>query len=139
MSTRAWVRNQKIAGCVAGRFEGEYEGRIQPLVVIPSSRSVAIVPEAGLIPVDQDDIQRQASLDLERVIAALREGGLDDAAIPQAWAQALATIEKIEWQSSSLLRLYPPSHRSGPELLAIGAAARFACIPSLCPGIRPMR
>ncbi|KAB8139746.1 hypothetical protein F8S13_26965 [Chloroflexia bacterium SDU3-3] len=100
MSTRAWVRNHKVAGFVAGRFEGEYEGRIQQLVVIQSSRGVAIVPEAGLIPVDQDYIQRQASLDLERVIAALREGGLDDAAIQQAWAQALATVEKIERQSS---------------------------------------
>lgn len=100
MSTREWVRNHKVAGFVAGRFEGEYEGRIQPLVAIQSSHGVAVVPEAGLIPVDQDYIQRQASLDLERIVAALREGGLDYATIQQAWAQALVTVEKIEQQAS---------------------------------------
>lgn len=93
---REWVRNQRVAGFVAGRFTGEYEGAQRELVALQTiGQGLIVVPAAALLPVDRAYMIRQAGLDLERIIGAMLEGGLSLEDAQAAWYAAMAHIQAV--------------------------------------------
>lgn len=95
---REWVRNHKIAGFVAGRFQGEFEGEQRELVAVQTWNGARIVPAQALVPVDKDYMVRQAGLDLERVIHGILEGGLSFDDAQAAWERAIGRIRVVAEQ-----------------------------------------
>ena len=92
---REWVRNHKIAGFVATRYTGEHEGEQRELAVVQTWDGARIVPSAALIPIDRSYMVEKASLDLERVIHGMLEGGLDLDDAQAAWNRAMAHIREV--------------------------------------------
>lgn len=93
VDTREWVRTHQDADSIVARFEGELDGQWRELVALATmGKGVIVVPAAGLIPVDRGDQVVQAALDLERIIGAMREGGLSLADAGEAWARVLGRI-----------------------------------------------
>lgn len=80
-SDKEWVRNHRISGYVAGRFQGEYEGKPREILVLQTTKGTVLVPAGSTLPISKQDVISQTALDLGPVIDAMLEGGLtiDDA------------------------------------------------------------
>ena len=91
---REWVRNHRHSGFVVGRFQGEFEGQPREMLVIQTLKGAVLVPSGSVLPITKADVIRQAALDLEPIVEALLEGGLDRTDIASAWEQAVAYHQK---------------------------------------------
>lgn len=96
---REWVRNHRIAGYVAGRFRGEFEGEQRDLIALQTMDGIRVVPEGLVLPVDMDYMIRQTALDLQRVIEGILEGGFSLEQAEAAWQRAMAQTRKVAAQT----------------------------------------
>lgn len=92
---REWVRNHKIAGYIVGRFTSDYEGEQRDLVAVQTWDGARVVPANAVISIDKEYMIEKASLDMERVLQGIFEGGLslDDA--QAAWDRAIGHIRDV--------------------------------------------
>jgi hypothetical protein len=96
---RAWVRNHRSSGYIAGRFLGEYDGEPREMLILQTTKGVVLVPIGSTLPITKQDVINQTALDLGPVIDSILEGGLSLEEADEVWRRA------IERKRQAALRL----------------------------------
>lgn len=97
---REWMRNHKVEGFVVSRFIGTHDQPDQEFIALQTVDGVIVIPATTAIPVDATYILNQISLDLERVIRGMRDGGLTFEEMEHVWKQALTHVQQVEHRYS---------------------------------------
>ncbi len=102
---KEWVRNHRVSGYIAGRFQGEYEGKAREMLVLQTTKGTILVPSGSTLPISKQDVISQTALDLGPVIDAILEGGLTLDEAEAIWQLAIerkrrAAARLLEEQST---------------------------------------